>query len=135
MNLGGVLRSLGWAVGLVGFAGGAVWPLYEAKVQLPAQKAVIEQSVKVVVEAEKSAYLDRERFATFGFAQSATKQSGLDLSALDARVVVSATGTEGGLVVRGMPSTEAEAYDRVPTKFRRPFEETIGQINQLLLDG
>ena len=28
-----------------------------------------------------------------------------------------------------------EAYDRVPSKFRRPFEETIGQINVLLLEG
>jgi hypothetical protein len=28
-----------------------------------------------------------------------------------------------------------EAYDRVPSKFRKPFEETIGQINTLLLDG
>ncbi len=27
------------------------------------------------------------------------------------------------------------AYDRVPTKFRKPFEETVGQINQLLLEG
>ncbi|MGE5546738.1 MAG: hypothetical protein ACM33T_07570 [Solirubrobacterales bacterium] len=25
-----------------------------------------------------------------------------------------------------------EAYDRVPTKFRRPFEETIGQLNELV---
>ena len=28
-----------------------------------------------------------------------------------------------------------EAYDRVPSKFRRPFEETVSQINHLLLDG
>lgn len=28
-----------------------------------------------------------------------------------------------------------EAYDRVPSKFRVPFEETIGQINSVLLDG
>lgn len=28
-----------------------------------------------------------------------------------------------------------EAYDRVPIRFRRPFEETIGQINLLLLEG
>ncbi|MBI2239288.1 MAG: hypothetical protein HYU59_00635 [Magnetospirillum gryphiswaldense] len=28
-----------------------------------------------------------------------------------------------------------EAYDRVPSKYRKPFEETIGQINTLLLDG
>lgn len=28
-----------------------------------------------------------------------------------------------------------EAYDRVPLKFRQPFEATIGQINTLLLDG
>lgn len=27
------------------------------------------------------------------------------------------------------------AYDRVPTKFRRPFEETIGQINTLITEG
>jgi len=28
-----------------------------------------------------------------------------------------------------------EAYDRVPSKYRVPFEETIGQINSVLLDG
>ncbi|MBI3445378.1 MAG: hypothetical protein HY055_08430 [Magnetospirillum sp.] len=28
-----------------------------------------------------------------------------------------------------------EAYDRVPTKFRRPFEETINQLNTLILGG
>lgn len=28
-----------------------------------------------------------------------------------------------------------EAYDRVPSRFRLPFEETIGQINAVLLDG
>lgn len=28
-----------------------------------------------------------------------------------------------------------EAYDRVPSKYREPFEATIGQINALLLDG
>lgn len=28
-----------------------------------------------------------------------------------------------------------EAYDRVPSKFRRPFEETIGQINTLITEG
>jgi hypothetical protein len=28
-----------------------------------------------------------------------------------------------------------EAYDRVPGKYRRPFEETIGQLNDLLLTG
>lgn len=27
------------------------------------------------------------------------------------------------------------AYDRVPAKFRGPFEETIGQLNTLILDG
>ena len=27
------------------------------------------------------------------------------------------------------------AYDRVPSKYRLPFEETIGQINVVLLDG
>lgn len=28
-----------------------------------------------------------------------------------------------------------QAYDRVPGKFRRPFEETIGQLNTLILEG
>lgn len=28
-----------------------------------------------------------------------------------------------------------EAYDRVPGKFRRPFEETIRQLNLLLMEG
>lgn len=28
-----------------------------------------------------------------------------------------------------------EAYDRVPTKFRRPFEETINHLNTLILGG
>lgn len=28
-----------------------------------------------------------------------------------------------------------EAYDRVPGKFRRPFEATIGQLNGLIMDG
>jgi hypothetical protein len=28
-----------------------------------------------------------------------------------------------------------EAYDRVPTKFRRPFEETINHLNALILGG
>lgn len=28
-----------------------------------------------------------------------------------------------------------EAYDRVPSKFRRPFEETIRQLNLLLMGG
>lgn len=28
-----------------------------------------------------------------------------------------------------------EAYERVPSVYRRPFEETIGQLNALLLDG
>ncbi|CAA7612354.1 conserved hypothetical protein [Candidatus Terasakiella magnetica] len=28
-----------------------------------------------------------------------------------------------------------EAYERVPTKFRRPFEETLNQLNTLILGG
>lgn len=28
-----------------------------------------------------------------------------------------------------------EAYDRVPGKYRRPFEATIGQLNGLIMDG
>ncbi len=28
-----------------------------------------------------------------------------------------------------------EAYDRVPSKYRRPFEATIGQLNLLITDG
>jgi hypothetical protein len=28
-----------------------------------------------------------------------------------------------------------EAYDRVPAKFRRPFEETLNQLNTLILGG
>lgn len=28
-----------------------------------------------------------------------------------------------------------EAYDRVPSKFRRPFEETLNQLNMLILGG
>ncbi len=28
-----------------------------------------------------------------------------------------------------------EAYDRVPTKFRRPFEETLSQMNTLIIGG
>lgn len=28
-----------------------------------------------------------------------------------------------------------EAYDRVPSKYRRPFEETIGQLNHLITEG
>lgn len=28
-----------------------------------------------------------------------------------------------------------EAYDRVPTKFRRPFEETLNQLNTLIVGG
>lgn len=28
-----------------------------------------------------------------------------------------------------------EAYDRVPSVYRRPFEETIGQLNQLITEG
>ena len=28
-----------------------------------------------------------------------------------------------------------EAYERVPTKFRRPFEETINHLNTLILGG
>ncbi|CAA7618756.1 hypothetical protein [Magnetospirillum sp. UT-4] len=28
-----------------------------------------------------------------------------------------------------------EAYDRVPSKFRAPFEETVAQINTLILEG
>ncbi|MCR6629038.1 MAG: hypothetical protein NVV74_02735 [Magnetospirillum sp.] len=28
-----------------------------------------------------------------------------------------------------------EAYDRVPTLYRSPFEETIGQLNQLITEG